>query len=353
MAKKSRTREARQRRQKEQQKNQQRVIIAVIVVIAVLVGALLFVSNQPAEIFIPDDLTERYDGLQRSTSVEGYPRLGDPDAPVTVEEYSSFSCPGCEAFHSASVSPIIDRVRTGQVLFTYIPLDTGSIPNAQGAATTALCAGQQGQFWEMHDLLFDWHTRYVNTAFSQTRLLTGVGALGMNTDSFNSCFFSQSIADTLANAQNEGVASTPTVDVNGVTVVSQDGGIPSTEEVLQAIDNATPSDWSPNAVDENEEVTEDEDTVEPEVTAAADETTESDVDVQSADEVTESDVDTQTESDMEEATESDSTEQGNDEPTESDVDAQNEDEPTESDVDEEAEATDEPTESDAEDTSGD
>jgi len=339
MAKKNRARAARERRKQEQRRNQQRLILVGIVIVAVLVIALVVVSTQPTEAFIPDSVDAKYEDIQRSSSIEGYPRLGDPDAPVILEEYASFSCPGCEAFHDLSFDAILDRVRTGQVLFTYIPLQTGSIPNAEGAARAALCAGQQGQFWEMHDLLFDWHTRYGNTAYSQSRLLAGVGGLGMSADSFNSCFFSQPITDTLETAISEGVARTPTVEVNGVPVIpEQSGGIPTTDEVLRAIDAATPSDWSPNPtpIDEPEEEPETDDadaqSVEEEDTEAeADESNESDID-----EATESDMDEATESDMDEATESDmdeATESDMDEATESDMD-----EATESDMDEATES---------------
>lgn len=252
MAKKTRTREARKRRQQQQRQNKQRLIIVGIVIVAVLAIALIVVSNQPVEALIPAGLDERYDDLDRSLSQEGYPRIGDPDAPVTVREFASFSCPGCEAFHETSFESILDRVRIGQVLFVYVPLQTGSIPNAPGAARAALCAGQQGRFWEMHDVLFEWHTQYVNTAFSQNRLLAGADALGLDGGTFTSCFNSQSITNILESALAEGVASTPTIEVNGVTAVSSSGGIPSTQEVLSAIDDATPRDWSPTAVEDTD-----------------------------------------------------------------------------------------------------
>ena len=246
MAKKSRTRGARQRRQKQRRQNQRRLLLAAVIIAAVLGAAMLAVSSQPVDVHVPSDLEARYDDLPRSLSIEGYPQLGDQEAPVTVEEYASFACPGCEAFHGESLDAILDRVRIGQILFTYIPLQTGSIPNAPGASRTALCAGQQGMFWEMHDMLFDWHTRYVNTAFSQNRLLAGVDALGLDSGVFTSCFNSTSISNTLTSAQNEGVASTPTVQVNGVTVTaSQAGAIPSADDILRAIDNAAPDDWRP------------------------------------------------------------------------------------------------------------
>ncbi len=244
MAKRSRTREARQRRQKQRRQNQRLIALVLIVAVAVVGIAVLVVSNQPVDAVIPAELSARYEDLERSNSRDGYPRLGKADAPVTMEEYASFACPGCEAFHSDSFDAVLARVKAGQVLFTYVPLNTGSIPNAPGASRAALCAGQQGMFWEMHDVLFDWQTRYGNTAFSQNRLLTGVEKLGLSNDAFTACFNSAEISETLDAAANEEVSTTPTLRVNGVTVAaSQPGAIPSAATILQAIDDATPTDW--------------------------------------------------------------------------------------------------------------
>ena len=244
MAKRSRTREARQRRQKQRRQNKRLLVLALVVAAAIVGIAVVVVSNQPVEAHIPDDLSSRYEGIERSNSPEGYPRLGNPDAPVTIEEYASFACPGCEAFHSDSLDAVLERVKDEQVLYTYVPLNTGSIPNAPGASRAALCVGQQGMFWEMHDVLFDWQTRYGNTAFSQNRLLTGVEQLGLSSDAFTACFNSAAISRTLDAAANEGVSTTPTIRVNGVTVASsQAGAIPSAATILQAIDDATPADW--------------------------------------------------------------------------------------------------------------
>ncbi len=238
----SRTREARQRRQKQRRRNQRLYALIGIVVVAVVAIAVVIVSNQPVEAHIPDDLSARYQDIQRSFSPVGYPRLGDADAPVTVEEYASFACPGCEALHKQSFDALLERVRQGQVRFTYVPLNTGSVPNAEGASRAALCAGVQGRFWEMHDVLFDWQTRYGNTAFSQPRLLAGVEGMSLSSSGFTDCFNSAAISSTLAAAQNEGVASTPTIRVNGVTLEAG-GALPSTATILQAIDDALPADW--------------------------------------------------------------------------------------------------------------
>jgi len=262
MAKKSRTREARQRRQKQRRQNQRLVVLVFIIAVAVVGIAVVIVSNQPVDAFIPDQLSARYDGIERSSSPKGYPRLGNADAPVTMEEYASFACPGCESFHSDSFDAVLERVKDGQVLFTYVPLNTGSIPNAPGASRAALCAGQQGMFWEVHDVLFDWQTRYGNTAFSQNRLLTGVERLGLSSSAFTACFNSADISRTLDAAVGEEVSTTPTLRVNGVTVeASQAGTIPTAATILKAIDDATPDDWwgqGEESATEQEDVTADE-----------------------------------------------------------------------------------------------
>ncbi|MCY3780620.1 MAG: thioredoxin domain-containing protein [Chloroflexi bacterium] len=238
----SRTREARQRRQKQRRQSQRFYLLIGIVVVAVVAIAVVIVSNQPVEAQVSADLSARYEGIKRSFSPAGYPRLGDADAPVTVEEYASFACPGCESLHKDSFDALLERVRDGQVRFTYVPLNTGAVPNAEGASRAALCAGRQGMFWELHDVLFDWQTRYGNTAFSQNRLLAGIEKLGLGSGAFTDCFNSAAISRTLAAAQNENVASTPTLRVNGVTLEAG-GTIPSTATILQAIDDATPADW--------------------------------------------------------------------------------------------------------------
>ena len=272
MAKKSsRTREARQRRQRQRRQNQRVLVLMAIVVVAVVAIAVIIVSNQPVDAFIPDDLSARYEDLERSFSSEGYPRLGESDAPVTVQEYASFACPGCEAFHTDSFDAVLERVREGQVIFTYVPLQTGSVPNAPGASRAALCAGKQGMFWEMHDVLFDWQTRYGNTAFSQNRLLESVDKLGLISSAFTNCFNSADISATLNAALSEEVSTTPTIRVNGVTL-EQGGTIPSAEMILEAINDATPSDWGMPPEDESTEPSEPEEATESSVGESADET---------------------------------------------------------------------------------
>ncbi len=83
--------------------------------------------------------------------------LGDPHAPVTVVEYGDFECPMCKQAAPA-VRQLLERF-TNRVRFAYrhFPQEWAH-PHAIQAAEAAECAGAQGRFWPMHDLLFEHQT---------------------------------------------------------------------------------------------------------------------------------------------------------------------------------------------------
>jgi protein-disulfide isomerase len=235
-----RTRTLERRKEREQQRKRQRqtaVLIGIVVVAAVLVG-LILVINQPAEAPIPDYSATRYEGVAQSKNTQGFPVLGSDSAPVKVEEYSSFDCTACEAFHSSTFPGILERVRNGQVQFTFVSVyGTGSITNGQGAARAAICAGEQGKFWQMHDALFDWQSAYGNQAFAQNRMASGVSNLGLDRGAWDQCMAS-ALPNTIIDAalqsfQLQNVTGTPSIFVNGSLVQQA-----TTEAVLAAIDQA-------------------------------------------------------------------------------------------------------------------
>src|SRR5262245_60944694 len=89
-------------------------------------------------------------------SVEGAQTRGSSTARIAFVEFSDFECPFCGRF-ARDVQPMLDRmyIKTGDVLMVFVHFPLEEIhPNALTAAVYAECAGQQGRFWEMHDLLF-------------------------------------------------------------------------------------------------------------------------------------------------------------------------------------------------------
>jgi protein-disulfide isomerase len=89
-------------------------------------------------------------------SVDGSPSLGSATAPVVMIEFSDFQCPFCGTF-SREVLPTLNReyVEPGKLrmVFKHLPLQQKH-PQALEAAEAAVCAQNQGKFWQMHDLLF-------------------------------------------------------------------------------------------------------------------------------------------------------------------------------------------------------
>jgi protein-disulfide isomerase len=81
---------------------------------------------------------------------------GDPAASVVVIEFSDFQCPACQQ-HTLDVQPTLDKevVESGEILWVFKHLPLQMHPQAIVAAAAAECASDQGQFWEMHDLLFE------------------------------------------------------------------------------------------------------------------------------------------------------------------------------------------------------
>ena len=80
---------------------------------------------------------------------------GSPTAPVWVIEVSDFQCPFCKQWHDQTYQKLRDEfVKTGKVRLAYINFPLNQHINAWPAAETAMCAGAQGKFWEMHDALF-------------------------------------------------------------------------------------------------------------------------------------------------------------------------------------------------------
>jgi protein-disulfide isomerase len=111
---------------------------------------------------------------------------------------------------------ILEFVRNGQVKLVFVPINRVGGPGADETARAAVCAGEQGKFWEMHDVMFHWQGR-VNP--SKPRIDTAAEELGLDTGDFDNCYDSGETRDTLRQAWGEmtglGFNATPTVFLDG------------------------------------------------------------------------------------------------------------------------------------------
>lgn len=79
---------------------------------------------------------------------------GSPNARVVIAEFSDFQCPFCRRWNETTLGEVRKRLGDDLALaFLHFPI-TQIHPNAGNASLLAICAGKQGRFWEMHDLLF-------------------------------------------------------------------------------------------------------------------------------------------------------------------------------------------------------
>jgi protein-disulfide isomerase len=174
---------------------------------------------------IPANVGAEYAGIDRGFTEQGFARLGSADAPVVVEELASYACPHCRDFHLERFPAMLDEIAAGQVQFVMIPVPHIG-PGAKDAAEAALCAGQQGKYWEMNDVLFDWQKRFVMFTFDKRRLHNGARNLGLDTKAFDHCVDSRATDALVESARTEfdrrGLSGTPTFFINGQQVRSYD-----------------------------------------------------------------------------------------------------------------------------------
>ena len=88
------------------------------------------------------------------TDLSGVSMLGSKIAPLTIVEYTDYQCPFCQRFHVTAFAELKKNyIDTGKVRFYSKDLPLDFHPNAMRAAQAARCAGEQGKFWELRDVM--------------------------------------------------------------------------------------------------------------------------------------------------------------------------------------------------------
>ena len=150
-------------------------------------------------------------------SADDDPVIGNPNAPITIIEFSDFQCPFCARFHIQTLPLILEQyVETGKVKFVYrdFPIQS-SHPNAMPAAAASECAHEQNKFWQYHDMLFENQRTWSKMDFTSaiTVFKEYATELELNQEQFNVCLDSgkyvNEINNDLTDGKNYKITGTP------------------------------------------------------------------------------------------------------------------------------------------------
>lgn len=121
-------------------------------------------------------------------TVAGDPYKGNPAAKLVLVEFVDFECPACQR-HALTAQPVLDKrfVETGEIMWVVKNFPLSIHARAPVAATAAECAGEQGKFWDMHDLLFESMERWSTSTDPDTVLSALAGKLELNGRRFSAC----------------------------------------------------------------------------------------------------------------------------------------------------------------------
>jgi protein-disulfide isomerase len=152
------------------------------------------------------------------------PAKGDPNAPVTMIEVSDYACSHCREFNLKTEPTLEEQyIKTGKV--RYISHVFGFQADTQAIAAAAMCANDQGKYWEYQRVLFQNQGR-TDTA----SLIVFAQQVGLDKEALTACItagkYRNLVADSSTAALNAGVEGTPSFFINGKLV---SGNVPVAE----------------------------------------------------------------------------------------------------------------------------
>ncbi|HHB81483.1 MAG TPA: DsbA family protein [Aliiroseovarius sp.] len=196
-----------------------RILPALAALILAVAGAA-WISGKPAsESLVPPAL-----GQDTLANIELVPDhvMGDPDAPVTVIEYASYTCPHCADFHADQFKKLKEKyIDTGKVKFIHreVYFDRYGL----WGGLLANCGGDM-RYYGLSGTLYDTQRDWIG-AGAPTEIIANLTTLGktagLTDDQINTCLNDQDMATRLVatyqtHAGADSVNATPTLFVNGV-----------------------------------------------------------------------------------------------------------------------------------------
>lgn len=200
-------------------------ILGGIALGAVILGIILFKFGGSPASYAP--LTQRADAYSK----------GSESAQIIVSEFADFQCPACRQAQDISNQLLLAYPNEVQVVFRHFPLPGHTY--AMLAAEASEAAGDQGKFWEMHDLLYEKQTEWSGQQSSEeavtAQFIGYAQSLGLNIEQFSKALDSKAhleiINQDMSAGRAAGVGATPTFFVNDTMISS-----PTFEAIKQEIE---------------------------------------------------------------------------------------------------------------------
>lgn len=173
---------------------------------------------------------------------------GDPDAPITMIEFSDFQCPYCGRYTVETAPQIVEAyVDEGLVRMGFYPLAFLG-EQSLWAAEASECAAAQDAFWDYHTFLYERLAIEGQRDFSRENLKRFAEEIELDAEAFATCMDEERYAEVIMNdtgmAQSVGVQSTPTFLINGWAIIGAqpyDNFALTIDEILAELDEETGS----------------------------------------------------------------------------------------------------------------
>lgn len=205
------------------------VLLGVLACIALLIWLQVNGDDDTAEVTVPAHATDDYGFTLTPELVGSEPSEGT----VPVSLYEDFLCPSCKVFHEESGPFLAEQVANGTITLTYHPftflLRNSTDEYTQRASNAAVCVGDQVGpvgYAKMHDLLLSNQPDQGGPGLSDEQLIAFAEEAGAEdiAECIEERTFTPWVEEALAAGQAAGVTVTPTVRINGMTVVRSDNG---------------------------------------------------------------------------------------------------------------------------------
>ena len=209
----------------------------IILALAVAAGAAIYFNRRFAQ--------PQAGPTGPAVSIKGGGHFRGPaNAKVTLVEFGDYQCPSCGAYHPVVkelLSRFPDQVR---LEFHHYPL-VSIHPNAMAAATAVEAAGEQGKYWEMHDLVMENQAKWSASPNPETEFVVLANRIGVNSNAFMQAMRSPEIQERIlqdvVRAREAKVEAVPTFFIDGRMLrvrLSIDEFVGVIESELQKSDSA-------------------------------------------------------------------------------------------------------------------